>query len=440
MSNDATPSAIALTTSSPGLTWVCVHAAGIDPYAAAVITTVGAAVGEPDEVATGLRVAFQQTGSRQLAVIGHRDDPIYATAAGLASPPGARSEAPTVPDGLEGGALATIRRTVGLLCNCWCVPRGTVVTGIAVEGDGSAEDVVLEIAKGGRPPEAEPAVTVRTAGGRRESLDSLATELDSLEPAAAILPPSAVDAPAAGHEPPAVEPSTASGEISSGAAPGGDEIVSGALDIGGEIATGPLGTGGGVRSGPVDIGGPAGVSGAISLGRRGSSGPLASTPPVESSTTSQHGAIRSDAVGQTGAIESDALSTALTAETDDAVGDDGDHYPSDLWLDPEPSAPPPSPTDSSDDGSIHERLENAADTLGEFLDLRCKRDSRRRDAVRMLKAGASPDPLLRALQVLVRENGNDLSAVRDAYGTLDMAQSLLSKEEMLAVLRRVFLS
>jgi len=444
MSSDPPAPNVVLTTSSPGLAWLCVHGAGLDPWADALITTPGGGVGDLDgETGQSLQIAMQQTGARQIHVLGHRDDPVYVTAAGLAAPPGARREAAIVPAGLESSAVATVRRAVAMLARSWRIAKGTVITGIVVEGDGSADNVALEIAAGGRRPGDEPAVTVRTAGGREESLESLKVDLDDLVVAAPttdtdLLSPSPTMGASPLDEPTSPPPANrASSEITSGAAPGGEEIVSGPLAIAGDIASGPLGSGGGVQFGPIDTGGTGSAPGALSLGRRGTSGPVAVSDNIDSGAVDLAGAIRSGAIGESGAMASAVVSSALSHE----VGDTNREPVDDSWLSYEShtrsTAIEDARPDPRQDSSLQDRLEKAASILGEFLDLRCKRHSSRRAMLRMLEAGANPDPLMRALQGLVREEGSDLSVVQASFSTLEMAQSMLSKDEMLAVIRRV---
>ena len=437
MSNESQAPNVVLTTSSPGLAWACVHGAGVDPYVEALVTTPGVAIGDIDDgFGQSLQIAIQQTDARQIIVIGHRDDPIYATAAGLAAPPGSRREAPIVPVGLESSAVATVRRTVGLLSKTWRVAKGTVITGIVVEGDGSADNVALEVAAGGRPPEAEPAVTVRTTGGRKESLESLATELTDLEITPSMeLPARPLDIlSSAGDEPPMATPLAAPFEIPSGAATAGEADISGPLAVAGEISSGPLGSGGSVQSGPTDIGGTGTEAGALSLGRSGTSGPVATHGAVEAGTVSSTGAIRTGSFGQAGEFTSELLSSALTQVDADTPAEDGPV--DDSWLVYKSHTRSTSSSDHErHEGSLQARLEKAAIIIGEFLDLRCRHHPARRDMFRMLKAGASPDPLMRGLQSLVRDEGSDLPAVQESFSTLEMAQSLLSRDEMIAVIR-----
>lgn len=438
MSNESQAPNVVLTTSSPGLAWACVHGAGVDPYVEALITTPGVAIGDLDDgFGQALQIALQQTDARQIIVIGHRDDPIYATAAGLAAPPGSKREAPIQPGGLEGSAVATVRRTVALLSRTWRVPKGTVITGIVVQGDGSADNAALEVASGGRPPRAEPAVTVRTSGGREESLESLATELTDLEITPSMeLPPRPLDIlSSTGHEA-SVVPSLATPlEIPSGAVTAGEDGLSGPLAIDGEIASGPLGSSGSVQSGPTDIGGSGAEAGALSLGRCGTSGPVATHGAVEAGTVSSTGAIRTGSFGEAGELSSELLSSALTQVDADTPTDIDPK--DDSWLAYTSNTRSTASVDESwADGSLQGRLEKAAILLGEFLDLRCRNHASRRDLLRMLKAGASPDPLMRGLQDLVRDEGSDLPAVQESFSTLEMAQSLLSRDEMLAVIRR----
>jgi len=473
-----------LTTSSPGLTWLCVLGAELDLEEAAVLTSPGAAVGDlGGDLGRQLSAAQVLCESPQVSVVGHRLDPVYEWASSLPPPPGTTASRPPRIPGLAENALRTVRASVHALARSGLLHKGTVVLGTVVEGDGSAENVALEIAEERRTERSGDDEVKINAGGRKIGWQELGTELEQ-GGIRDIHELDKLDIAAVDERPDDVATALSTGE------------ATGAADSGGAIHTGPAEVAGALASGPISGAGPLGTGssalayvggrdrgGSITLGVR-THGGMADVGSSIQGANPLGAAIEAGVATLSDQVASQAVSHAL-GDVDGAVSlgriaDEGDHAGIELlaadsaeipvlqledidpvsapaievdaddslfeaWLDKEQAAddrgrhnqPRPSPPQSKE-ASLQQRLGEAAETLHLFLDTRCKRHSLTRDTGRMLRAGATPAPIMRNLLALVREHGHDLPAVRAAYGTLEMAQSLLSRDEMTTVLKKIF--
>jgi len=99
--------------------------------------------------------------------------------------------------------------------------------------------------------------------------------------------------------------------------------------------------------------------------------------------------------------------------------------------------PEPPPDGAVREATVQQRLVAATDTLHDFLQTRCPHHSLLRDMRRKHSGGTHPDAILDDLLGLVRLFADNDPRVRAAYGTLEMAQSVLNREQQLAVLWRV---
>jgi hypothetical protein len=96
--------------------------------------------------------------------------------------------------------------------------------------------------------------------------------------------------------------------------------------------------------------------------------------------------------------------------------------------------PPPPPKPS---GEVEERIAAAVDILHRFLIRRCKTHSLTRDMRRLHRAGAGPEPIMEELLTLVRQQANDVPEVRAAFGTIEMARTVLTRGQMLDQLQTI---
>lgn len=416
MTSDSPASTLVLTTASPGLAWVCIHAAGVDPYEAGVITRPGAAVGSLDgDLGRELAVLTGMTAVTQIAVVAHRDDPVYG--APLPPEPGRPPGTGSLP-GLADNAVQTVRNAVQLLIDAWQVPKGTVVSGIVVEGDGTADSVVLEIARGGRKPTAEDDVTIRVQG-REVGWDDLGVDLDHAL-ATDDLPP--LDAALMEPLPGAGATATSTDEIL-----GGAEIITGPVSPSGDVSLGPTGLGGKLTAGPSSIGessGPLNSSGAIGSGHSTDAyGPHSLDSEIDGplSRREEH--------------HDQRAATAAEVFTVEPIQTGADPDLLEAWFQRDTRRKEPRETEKP--ATLQHRLEEAAEILSRFVDTRCDGHDQFKQTVRLHQAGASPDAVMRGLLVMVRDLGGDQPDVRAAFGTLEMAQALLSKDEMRLVLKRI---
>jgi hypothetical protein len=449
MTSDNPALTLVVTTASPGLAWTCLLASGLDPYEAAVITRPGAAVGSLDgDLGRELAVLTGMMKATQIAVVAHRQDPVYGTP--LPPAPGRPPGTGSFP-GLADDAVQTVRGAVERLSDAWQVPKGTVVSGIVVQGDGTADNVALEIARGGRKPTKDDSAKIRVQG-REIGWDDLGADLDralatdDLPSLDASLMESLPDKPAA-------PPSTT--EIL-----GGAEITTGPISHGGESSLGPTGLGGKLTTGPSTVGdaaGPLASSGPIGSGHSTDAyGPHALDQEVGGplSRTEEHHTRRSTGAAKLGAGEIPAPREPSTSPPPPAPA------PAPVRVEPIEAevitAAPietraePDPIDewfardtrrktdqSSKPATLQHRLEEAASILDRFVDTHCEGHDLFRQTVRLHQAGASPGAVMRGMQTMVRELAVDLPDVRAAFGTLEMAQAILSKDEMKLVLRRI---
>ncbi len=467
MTLDAAAPTLVLTTASPGLAWECLRAAGVDPYEAALITSPGVAVaGFDGEFGRELAVITSFMKGFQVAVVGHCDDPVFG--APLPPEPGRPPGTGTFP-GLGRDAQSTVLATVNKLLDCWMIPRGTVVSGLVIEDDGNASQVALEIARGGRKPASADGVTIRVQG-REVGWDDIGVDIDrDLDnPDVHVLDEAMLEPLVEGAARPADPEAVLRGhETSSGPIDGGGQVSLGASSLGGKIGAGPsvLGGSGAIASGPGAIGGADGAgplsrSGPIGSGHsENGSGPQKLGRGDDAlSRKDRHRTERSQGAAQLGSTEIPAARAAdhgkAPAPTPEAVaaepiatepiGTEPIEGPRvsevdllDQWFEKEKNAPKTRAPEKPN--TLQNRLEDAAVTLSEFIDGRCLGHGQCKETRRLLQAGASPGAVMRSLLTLVREFGHDRPDVHAAYSTLEMAQSLLSKEEMRLVLRRVLL-
>ncbi len=444
---------LVLTTTSPGLAWTCLLASGVDPYEAAVITRPGAAVGSLDgELGRELAVLTGMMKATQIAVVAHRQDPVYG--APLPPEPGRPPGTGSYP-GLGGSAVETVRGAVERLTDSWQVPKGTVVSGIVVEGDGSADNVALEIARGGREPTPDDGMKIRVKG-REIGWDDLGADLDRAL-ATDDLPSLDVSLM---ESLPDQHAGTPSGTPSTSEILGGAEIIAGPISHGGEVSLGPTGLGGKLTAGPSSVGdasGPLASCGPIGSGHSADAyGPHSLDQEVDGplSRAEEHHAQRSTGAAKLGAgeipaarepsprppapasaparvepIEAEPISVAPieTRQEPDLI---------DEWFARDTRRKTDQP---SKPATLQHRLEEAAQILDRFVDTHCEGHDQFKQTVRLHQAGASPGAVMRGLQAMVRELAGDHPDVRAAFGTLEMAQAVLSKDEMKLVLRRILL-
>lgn len=448
---DAAAPTLVLTTASPGLAWECLRAAQIDPYGAALITTPGVAVASfAGELGRELAVVTALMDGFQVAVVGHGDDPVFS--APLPPEPG-RPPGTGQIAGLAGDPEQTVLATVRKLLDCWLIPRGTVVSGIVVETGGGASQVALEIARGGREPANEDGATIRVRG-REIGWDDLGADLDhDLETPDVQLLEEAMMEPLSDGAARPVDPAAVlqGDEGSGGPLSAGGRVSLGAASLGGKLTTSPATVVGAIASGPTTIGGADGSGPLSSSGPIGSGHSEQGTGPQELghgdealSREDRHRTERSTGAAHLGSTELPTARPAHHGQTPTPEKPEPIKTTSpdidllDQWFESEKNKPTRR-ADSVRANTLQTRLEDAAITLDEFIDGRCLDHGQCKETRRLLQAGASPGAVMRSLLNLVREFGHDRPDVHAAYSTLEMAQSLLSKEEMRLVLRRILL-
>ncbi len=237
---------------------------------------------------------------------------------------------------------------------------------------------------------------------------------------------------------------TSGGPLSSGSSTPGSASVGGGMDVGGPVTSGALGSsahpdgaGGasslGLSDGPrTDLGANLSGSGLEALPVTAMES-LTSTPVEEGVAPSGSGDL----------FDGPDLSERWKAQ--DSATADRQASRVAAREEPEPTgtaarssrvsgrAQPP------DESSLEARLERATQILKVFVQGRCEHHPLRRNMKHLLRTGASPETVMRNLINLVREQGQDLSQVRAAFGTLEMAQSLVDRRTLQALLRRIIL-
>ncbi len=491
---------VVLTTSAPGVVWFALMTAGIEAHRAAIVTRPGAAIdaGDPS-LARELAAALALTGSPQITVIGYAEDTVYELGArGLvdlvretgADPDCFAQGRNAVLPGLERDVEATVRRTVRKLAAAAWLPPGLEVQGVVVRRDGSADTVTFAVVgeesvgetaepaarRAPPPPEPDPYEPhpLRVPAGvedgapwpdevrgmegasdeaiaHEREFEQAARDLfggDTAGPVAADVPRSGVPrsgVPAASG--PAASGPVASGPVASGPVASGPVATTGSSL--GELEAGPL-TSGAATLGGSSLGG--GSLGGTALGET-SSGRSALGE-------SAFGAASAGAFSLDGPSLLDGTSGALSTAgaLDDVAGAAREPIPEPAAA-PAPAAVPEREDDSIDrwfqaaaarpatgedrpvaspeEGDLDARLTSSVQLLHHFLRSRSFQPPIDRDMRRLLSEGASPQAIMRHLQILVTQFTGDRSDVRAAFGTLEMAQAMLTRDDLLGLLRRI---
>ncbi len=399
---------IVLTTCSPGLAQVCLAFADVAVDEAVVLTTPGASLGRMAEHGAALASSLALSRASQIRVLAYEDDPVYGLGArGLKEELEACGIDPAAfgsPDfhipGLRADARKTILNTVGELVRLHWMPGGLRISAHVVRVDGQCEMLGVQQTMSQRAPEP----TRRGAGPRRS--------------------PPTVPAPA---------------PMSSIPGEGYVFETLGEAESGQPHHTGPVQREGAVPAESQGAGvlGLFGTSGPIrsSRGAAGDgtgSGPLGGSGPVVISAEVQHGPIVTSGGSVAGALEEAHEDNLLAGKGPTEVAAEISLEP----MDGMKSTPPP-PPEPPREATVQQRLVAATDTLHDFLLQRCPHHSLVRDMRRKHTSGKHPDAILDDLLELVREYAEDEPQVRAAYGTLEMAQSILDREQQLATLWRV---
>ncbi len=95
--------------------------------------------------------------------------------------------------------------------------------------------------------------------------------------------------------------------------------------------------------------------------------------------------------------------------------------------------PPPRPPTPE----VGDRITAAADILHRFVLRDCGTHALTRDMRRLHRVGAGPEPIMDELLTLVKQRAGDSPEVRAAYGTLEMARTVLTRGQILDLLASV---
>lgn len=403
-----TTQTIVLTTNAPGVAWFALVTAGIEASRAALVTRPGAAIDSGDvSLARELCAALALTGANQLVVIGYAEDTVYKLGArGLANltrnsggdlerfSVGGESVLP----GLRGDAAATVQRTVHKLAQAAWLPPGMVVMGVVVSRSGISDNVALEVVGGGG--EAAPAEPERAPAPPAEDLEP--HPLLSVEPTAAAAP-----WPANGGDLTPADPVGATAPPQE--VPRPDPLAGGDSSSLGEIA----------ESGPMPLGSSA--LGAVLLDGSALDG--------SSQLTGASGALESG-----GALSNEPLPAPAAQPGAGGVSMLAQWFAEDHGSTLAEMDSPPVDTET---GDVDARLAAAATLLHQFLRDREFQPPIDDDIRNLLREGASPEAIMRPLKILVTQFSGGHAEVRAAFGTLEMAQALLTREDLTAVLRRI---
>ena len=396
---------IVLTTCSPGLAQVCLAYAKVPVDDAVVLTTPGASIGDVGTVGSTFAVALAMSRARQIRVLAYEDDPIYQMGdRGLKAAlqtsgiqPGASGQSQFPVAGLQANARQTVLHTLAELVLLDWIPDGLWVSGHVLQLDGQCVELGRLQTGSRRPPEAA------------------IPQPRSSRPAT-VAPPPMTSIPGEGlvYE--------EMGEQDSG-----EPVFTG--PVGGDSASpatseGPVALGAFGSSGPVArsaSGGPLGGGGPMEIVSQIAGGPLEIVSEIDG------GPLETGAPEVVGELQEGAADTLLTRLNS---------WTPRVEVPLEAVAPPPVP-EPPREATVQQRLVSATDTLHDFLQERCPHHSMVRDMRRKHSGGTHPDAILDDLLELVRGFAEDDPKVRAAYGTLEMAQSILDREQQLAVLWRV---
>ena len=234
------------------------------------------------------------------------------------------------------------------------------------------------------------------------------------------------------------------GPLPSGPVELGGPVASGPADLGGPVSSGPASLCGPLAGGPVTLGGPI-ASGATALGEVHMAGPANLAASDAAAPQSVFDALE---VAPVASLQSVPVDVGTSTASTDGLGESA---PEDDWLnkkpkkarrariDPRPAPAPRSQRAPARGEELDERIRQSTAILARFVHEHCQHHPLRRDMKHLLRTGASPETVMRNLFALVRDLGRDLPEVRAAFGTLEMAQSLVDRATHQALLRTIIL-